>query len=98
MQLLLYQAGIQVADPVMQVFNGQEVEVWPRITWKPKWGLTFSQIKKRLSGNCTISQRSTLVIKGQKINLRNLSLDGTLIVDAVDDAEVRQVNVASFSF
>lgn len=83
-----HQAGVQVADPVMQVFNGQEVEVWPRITWKPKWGLTFSLIKSKVCGNCSISQRSTLAIKGQKIFIENLSLDGALIIDAVDDAEV----------
>lgn len=85
-----FQAGFQVADPVLQAFNGQEVEVWPRITWKPKWGLTFSLIKSKVSGNCSISQRSTLAIKGKKIFIENLSVDGALIIDAVDDTEVRQ--------
>ncbi|KAK7282682.1 hypothetical protein RIF29_11654 [Crotalaria pallida] len=86
--LILKKAGVQVADPVLQVFNGQEVEVWPRITWKPKWGLTYSLIKSKVSGNCSISQGSTLAIKGKKIFIENLSLDGALIIDAVDDAEV----------
>lgn len=87
---ILRKAGVQVADPVEQVFNGQEVEVWPRITWKPKWGLTFSEIKSRVSGNCSISQRSTLVIKGKNVHLKDLSLDGTLIVNAAaEDAEVK---------
>ncbi|KAK4276699.1 hypothetical protein QN277_014818 [Acacia crassicarpa] len=87
--LVLKKVGVKVPDPMLQVFNGQEVEVWPRIVWKPKWGLTFSQIKSKISGNSSISQRSTLAIKGQNIFLENLSLDGTLIVDAVDDAEVK---------
>ncbi|WVZ20644.1 hypothetical protein V8G54_007966 [Vigna mungo] len=86
--IILKKAGVQVAEPVVQVFNGQEVEVWPRVTWKPKWGLTFSRIKSKVSGNCSISQRSTLAIKGQNIFIENLSLDGALIIDAVDDAEV----------
>ncbi|KAI5405846.1 hypothetical protein KIW84_052563 [Lathyrus oleraceus] len=86
--LILKKAGFQVADPVLQVINGQEVEVWSRITWKPKWGLTFSLVKSKVSGNCSISQRSTLAIKGRKIFIENLSVDGALIVDAVDDAEV----------
>ncbi|CAK8567416.1 unnamed protein product [Lathyrus sativus] len=86
--LILKKAGFQVADPVLQVINGQEVEVWPRITWKPKWGLTFSLIKSKVSGNCSISQKSTLAIKGRKIFIENLAVDGALIVDAVDDAEV----------
>lgn len=82
------QAGVKVDDPVQQVFNGQEVEVWPRITWKPKWGLIFSDIKSKVGGSCSISQKSTLAIKGRNIFLENLSLDGALIVDSVDDAEV----------
>ncbi|KAG5067506.1 hypothetical protein GLYMA_04G245100v4 [Glycine max] len=86
--IILRKAGVQVADPVVQVFNGQEVEVWPRITWKPKWGLTFNRIKSKVSGNCSISLRSTLAIKGPNIFIENLSVDGALIIDAVDDAEV----------
>ncbi|MED6119840.1 universal stress protein [Stylosanthes scabra] len=85
---VLKQAGVQVADPVVQVLNGQEVEVWPRITWKPKWGLTYSRIKSKVRGQNSISQRSTLAIKGQNILIENLSLDGALIIDAVDGAEV----------
>jgi UDP-sugar pyrophosphorylase len=88
--LSVYQAGVQVADPVLQVFNGQEVEVWPRITWKPKWGLTFSEIKRKVSGSCTISQKSTMVIKGRNVFLEDLSLDGALLIDPIEDAEVSQ--------
>jgi len=82
----------------LQTFNGQEVEVWPRVTWKPKWGLTFSRIKSKVSGNCSISLRSTLAIKGQNIFIENLSLDGALIIDAMDDAEVWQDNLSIFIF
>lgn len=82
------QAGIQVSDPEQQVINGQEVEVWPRITWKPKWAITFTDIKSKVSGSCSISQRSTLVIKGRNVFINSLSLDGALVIDPVDDAEV----------
>ncbi|KDO80459.1 hypothetical protein CISIN_1g006297mg [Citrus sinensis] len=82
------QAGAQVDDPVQEVFNGQEVEVWPRLTWKPKWGLTFSEIKNKVSGSCSVSQKSTMVIKGRNVVLEDLSLNGALIIDSVDDAEV----------
>ncbi|KAI4337869.1 hypothetical protein L6164_016237 [Bauhinia variegata] len=87
--LILRKAGVQVADPVLQVFNGQEVEVWPRVTWKPKWGLTFAKIKSKVSGNSCITQRSTLAINGQHIILEDLSLDGALVIDAIDAAEVK---------
>ncbi|XP_059455608.1 UDP-sugar pyrophosphorylase [Corylus avellana] len=87
--LILREAGAQVSDPVLQVFNGQEVEVWPRIAWKPKWGLTFAEVKRKVSGNCAFSQRSTMAIKGRNIFLEDLSLDGALLIEAIDDAEVK---------
>lgn len=87
--LILRKAGAQVDEPVQEVFNGQEVEVWPRLTWKPKWGLTFSEIKNKVSGSCSVSQKSTMVIKGRNVVLEDLSLNGALIIDSVDDAEVR---------
>ena len=83
-----FQAGVQISDPVIDVFNGQEVEVWPRIVWKPKWAITFSDVKRKIEGSCSISQKSTMLIKGRNIVINNLSLDGALVVDAVDDAEV----------
>uniref|UniRef100_A0A1J3GFT1 UTP-monosaccharide-1-phosphate uridylyltransferase n=1 Tax=Noccaea caerulescens TaxID=107243 RepID=A0A1J3GFT1_NOCCA len=87
--LILQKAGVKVEEPVRQVFNGQEVEVWPRITWKPKWGMIFSDIKTKVSGNSEISQRSTMAITGRNVFIEDLSLDGALIVDSIDDAEVK---------
>ncbi|KAE8735110.1 UDP-sugar pyrophosphorylase [Hibiscus syriacus] len=87
--LILKKAGVQVEDPVQQVFNGQEVEVWPRVTWKPKWGMTFAEIKSKVSGSCSISQRSTMALKGRDIFLEDLHMDGALIINSVDGAEVK---------
>ncbi|KAA8546455.1 hypothetical protein F0562_002806 [Nyssa sinensis] len=87
--LILRKAGIKVDDPVHQVFNGQEVEVWPRITWKPKWALTFADVQSRVRGSSFISQKSTMAIKGRNIFLEDLSLDGALVIDSVEDAEVK---------
>ncbi|XVE95564.1 hypothetical protein REPUB_Repub02eG0108900 [Reevesia pubescens] len=87
--LILKRAGVQVEDPVQQVFNGQEVEVWPRVTWNPKWGLTFAEIESKVSGSCSISQRSTMALKGRNIFLEDLSLDGALVINSVDGAEVK---------
>lgn len=86
--LVWHQAGVKVDDPVLQVFNGQEVEVWPRVTWKPKWALTFADVTSKVSGSCSISQKSTLVINGSNIFLEDLSLDGALVINSVIDAEV----------
>ncbi|KXG20772.1 hypothetical protein SORBI_3010G251200 [Sorghum bicolor] len=87
--LILRKAGAQIADPVVDTFNGQEVEVWPRITWSPRWGLNFKSVKEKVHDNSSVSQRSALVINGQNVFLEGLSLDGTLIVNAIDEAEVK---------
>lgn len=87
--LILRKAGVEVADPLTDVFNGQEVEVWPRVTWSPRWGLTFKDVKDKVGAKSSVSQSSTLAINGQNIVLDGLSLDGTLLVNAADDAEVK---------
>lgn len=85
---LLKEAGVQFGDPVIDVFNGQEVEVWSRITWKPKWALTLKDVKEKVRDKCYISQKSTMVINGQNVILNGLSLDGTIVINAVNEAEV----------
>lgn len=87
--LILRKVGVQVDNPVIEVFNGQEVEVWPRIVWKPTWGLTFADIRNKVSGSCSITQRSTMAIKGRNIFVKDLSLDGALVIDSIDEAEVK---------
>ncbi|CAA7409048.1 unnamed protein product [Spirodela intermedia] len=87
--LILRKAGVQVADPVVDSFNGQEVEVWPRIAWRAKWAPTFSDVRRKVGGRCSISQKSTLVINGRNVYLEDLTLEGSLLVNAVDQAEVR---------
>nr|XP_027091864.1 UDP-sugar pyrophosphorylase-like [Coffea arabica] len=87
--LILRKAGVKVGDPVLDTFNEQEVEVWPRIVWKPRWAITFAEVKSKVSGNNTVTDRSTIAIKGRDIFLEDLSLDGALLVDAVDGAEVK---------
>ncbi|KAK9167336.1 hypothetical protein Scep_002527 [Stephania cephalantha] len=87
--LILKKAGVQVEDPVKQVFNKQEVEVWPRVTWKPKWAITFAEVRSKVRGSSSISQRSTMVIRGQNVYIEGLDLDGALVIDSIDDAEVK---------
>ncbi|KAK1271620.1 UDP-sugar pyrophosphorylase [Acorus gramineus] len=87
--LILRKAGFEIADPTLEVLNGQEVEVWSRITWSPKWALTFADVRRKASCNCSVTQRSTLVIKGENVYLDGLSLDGTLVIKSIDDAEVK---------
>ncbi|KAK9096213.1 hypothetical protein Sjap_021710 [Stephania japonica] len=87
--LILKKAGVQVEDPLKQVFNKQEVEVWPLVTWKPKWAVTFAEVRSKVCGSSSISQRSTMVIKGQNVYVEGLDLDGALVINSIDDAEVK---------
>ncbi|CAM6129903.1 unnamed protein product [Calypogeia fissa] len=95
--LILRQAGATIEGPRLQTFNGQEVEVWPRIVWSPKWALTFSDVKTKLRGGCRISQTSTLVLDGENITLENLELDGALIARATmgSQAKISALRVAN---
>jgi UDP-sugar pyrophosphorylase len=83
------QAGAEIEGPKLQTFNGQEVEVWPRVVWSPKWALTFSDVKKKIKGCCRISQPSSLVLDGENIILENLDLGGALIIRATTGSQVR---------
>ncbi|PSS31875.1 UDP-sugar pyrophosphorylase [Actinidia chinensis var. chinensis] len=87
--LMLRKAGVKVDDPALRVFNGQEVEVWSQVIWSPKWALTFADVRSKVGGSCSISQKSTLVINGRNIFVEDLSLDGALVIDSVEDAAVK---------
>ncbi|KAI5068323.1 hypothetical protein GOP47_0016668 [Adiantum capillus-veneris] len=87
--LILRHAGVEVEGPKMETFNGQEVEVWPRIVWSPEWGVTYSTLKSKLLGTCSVSQKSTLVLDGKDIVLDDVNVNGTLVVSAVEDAKVK---------
>ncbi|CAN1234602.1 UDP-sugar pyrophosphorylase 1 [Linum perenne] len=69
--LILKKAGVQVEDPVKDEFNGQEVEVWPRIVWKPKWGLTFTDIKKKVKVVGTVKNKGWAV---EKVDYKDTSV------------------------
>ncbi|CAI0610609.1 unnamed protein product [Linum tenue] len=61
--LILRKAGVQVEDPVKQEFNGQEVEVWPRVVWKPKWGLTYADVKKKVKVGGSVKNKGWAIEK-----------------------------------
>ncbi|KAE9446515.1 hypothetical protein C3L33_21591, partial [Rhododendron williamsianum] len=52
-------------------------------------GADFPDVTSKVSGSCSISQKSTLVINGSNIFLEDLSLDGALVINSVIDAEVK---------
>lgn len=74
----------------MATFADQQVEVWPRVVWAPKWAVTFADVVEKVRGGRNkISQESTLLLDGESIFLEGLDLDGALKMSALDDAKVK---------
>ncbi|KAG6542802.1 hypothetical protein Mapa_015706 [Marchantia paleacea] len=90
--MIFQKAGVNIEGPKIEIYNGQEVEVWPRLVWSPKWALTFCDVKRKVKGLCQISQKSTLVLDGDNVTLENLVLDGALFIRATVGS---QVNIKS---
>ncbi len=84
-----------ISEPKHEVYNGQTVEVWPRIVWSPSWAITFTEVCEKLSRPMCISQRSTLVLNGKHITLEDISLDGTILVHSIPNAQVSWVKQGS---
>jgi hypothetical protein len=84
-----------ISEPKHAVYNGQTVEVWPRIVWSPSWAITFAEVCEKLSRPMCISQRSTLVLNGKHITLEDISLDGTILVHSIPKAQVSWVKQGS---
>ena len=68
-------------------FNKQVVEVYPRIVWSPFWAVTFADVKAKV-GKLRVSQKSTLVLEGANIELKDVALDGALVVKPATGAKV----------
>ncbi len=67
--------------------GGIPVTPGPRIILCPGFGITQEEIVNKIDGG-RITTRSSLVLEGQKLTVKNLDLDGALIIRAAPDCEV----------
>jgi hypothetical protein len=67
--------------------GGIPVTPGPRIVICPGFAITQEEIMKKIQGG-TITKRSSLVLEGQQLNVKNLQLDGALIIRAAPYCEV----------
>ena len=81
------QAGAHIAEPAEVEYNKQRVEVYPRIVWSPFWALTFADVKAKVE-KLSVSQKSTLVLEGANITLKDVTVDGALVIKAAPGAKV----------
>jgi len=79
---LLAAAGVEIAvDGKQEVYSGITVPGGARVVLAPSFGQTRAAVRQRVTGKVRISDRSTLVLEGD-VTLKNLDLDGTLVVRA----------------
>eukprot|EP00545_Synedropsis_sp_CCMP1620_P009265 CAMPEP_0119009560 /NCGR_PEP_ID=MMETSP1176-20130426/4452_1 /TAXON_ID=265551 /ORGANISM="Synedropsis recta cf, Strain CCMP1620" /LENGTH=686 /DNA_ID=CAMNT_0006962097 /DNA_START=118 /DNA_END=2178 /DNA_ORIENTATION=+ len=67
--------------------GGIPVTPGPRIYLSPSFAITQEEIVQKVSGG-KISQRSSLVLEGNGIVIKHLDLDGALVINACDGAQV----------
>jgi len=89
-QRKLKHAGMDVTvteDKDLVKVGGIPVTPGPRIILCPGFAITQEEIVKKINGG-RITERSNLVLEGQKLTVKNLDLDGALVIRAAPDCEV----------
>ncbi len=67
--------------------GGIPVTPGPRIILCPAFAITQEEVVNKVEGG-SITERSTLVLEGQQLTVKNLQLDGALIIRAAPECEV----------
>jgi UDP-sugar pyrophosphorylase len=76
-----------VPDELVPV-GGIPVTPGPRILLCPSFAVTQEEIVEKVSGDIKITQRSSLVLDGHHLKIKNLDLDGSLVIRAGEDTHV----------
>lgn len=85
---MLQSVGAKVGQVEEKIYRGIKVQSTPKVIFSPNFGVTQAEVASKLSEKVTITPTSTLLIDGEQIQLRSLSLDGTLIIHAHPLAKV----------
>lgn len=83
-------AGVEldVTEPSDLVkVGGIPVTPGPRVYLGSSFAITKEEVLQKVKGG-KISQRSSLVLKGDKVEIKDLDLDGALVVLVSDEAEL----------
>jgi len=89
-QRKLKHAGMDVElteDKDLVKIGGIPVTPGPRIIICPGFAITQQEVVKKINGG-SITKRSSLVIEGQGLTIKNLQLDGGLVIRAAPHCEV----------
>ena len=82
-------AELDVTEPEDLVkVGGIPVTPGPRIILAPAFGITQEEIVNKVKENVKISRSSSLVLDGHHLTIKNLDLDGALVIRAGNDSHV----------
>ena len=85
---LLRLAGADVpAAAVDAEFNGMKLPMGPRVVLGPNVATSFDELKSKV-GAVKLGAKSALVVEGSGVNLKNVEVDGALVIKACEGAEV----------
>ena len=85
---LLRLAGADVpAAGIDTEFNGMKLPMGPRVVLGPDVATTFEELKSKI-GKVKMGAKSTLIVEGSGVTLKNVEIDGTLVIKACEGAEV----------
>ena len=78
---------IPVNDEDLVTVGGIPVTPGPRVYLAPSSCITQKEIKDKVKGG-TVSDRSSLVVKGNDIVIESMDIDGALVLDVCDGASL----------
>jgi UDP-sugar pyrophosphorylase len=88
-QRKLKHAGVDLPTDVELVpVGGIPVTPGPRIVLCPAFGITQEEILNKIQENNKVTERSSLVLEGHHLTIKNLDLDGALVIRAGENTHV----------
>lgn len=76
-----------VPDDLVPV-SGIPITEGPRIVLCPAFGITQEELLNKIQGDITISKRSSVVLEGHHLTIKNLEVDGALVIRTGEDSHV----------
>jgi len=90
-QRKLQHAGVKLPITTTQedlvTIGGIPITPGPRVVLLPAFGITQEELVRKIHGG-SITERSSLVLEGQGLTIRNLTLDGALSIRCCSECEV----------
>ena len=77
----------KVPDDLVLV-SGIPITDGPRIVLCPAFGITQEELLAKLQGDVKISKRSSVVLEGHHLTIKNLDVDGALVIRTGEDSHV----------